>query len=158
MVNAETTSVKTVRRNGGTHMRQNLKAARKVKPAGMTMRHDRDPAEVLFEKLGDLAGFKVLNNYVLYAIYERPNMTKGGIVLTDTTAGEDEYQGKAGLVVGVGPMVNDEASIRGVSLERGTWIAVRPSDGWAIKVNGVLCRMTNERSIHMVIPSPDAVW
>jgi co-chaperonin GroES (HSP10) len=124
----------------------------------MRMRHEEDPAKATFKKLGDLKGYAVLNNYVLYAIYERPLVTQGGIHLTHTSAGEDEYQGKAGLIVAVGPMVNDEAEIRGLKLERGTWIAVRPSDGWAIKVNGVLCRMINEKSVHMVIPTPDSVW
>lgn len=144
---------------GGTHLREALKASKRVRrPIGMRMKHDKDPATVLFEQLGDLKGFNVLNNYVLYAIYERPLVTKGGIHITHSTAGEDEYQGKAGLIVAVGPMVNDEASIRGLDLKPGTWIAVRPSDGWAIKVNGVLCRMINEKSIHMVIPSPDSVW
>lgn len=142
----------------GSHFKNTLRRAKKPRPAGMRMQHERDPAEETFEKLGDLKGFTVLNNYVLYAIYERPKVTRGGIHLTDNTTSEDEYQGKAGLIVAVGPMTNDEHDMRGLKLERGTWIAVRPSDGWAIKVNGVLCRMINEKSIHMVIPTPDAVW
>ena len=38
------------------------------------------------------------------------------------------------------------------------WIAVRPSDGWAIKVNGVLCRMIDEKGIHMVVSEPDSIF
>jgi co-chaperonin GroES (HSP10) len=143
---------------GGTHLRANVRASKRRRPSGMKMRHARDPAEETFEKLGDLSGFNVLNNYVLYAIYERPLVTASGIHITQSAAAEDEYQGKAGLIVAVGPMVNDEHEIRGFKLERGNWIAVRPSDGWAIKVNGVLCRMINEKSIHMVVPSPDSVF
>lgn len=145
---------------GGTHMKKNLRAAKKRKPVGMRMKHERDPAEVLFEKLGSLKKYKILNTYVLYAIYERPKVTAGGIHLTDKSTEEDEFQGKAGLIVAVGPLVNggDEATLRGSTLEPGMWIAVRPSDGWAVKVNGTLCRMINEKSVHMVIPTPDSVW
>src|SRR6266446_5768709 len=88
---------------GGTHLKAAVKKSTKRRPIGMQMHHDRDPAHELFDKLGDLKGFQVLNNYVLYAIYERPNMTRGGIHLTDNSAGEDEFQGKAGLIVEVGP-------------------------------------------------------
>lgn len=144
----------------GTHARATLRRAAKGvnKPAGMRMQHDVDPALDLLAKLGDLKGIEVLNNYVLYAIYDRPKVTKGGIHLTDNTTSEDEYQGKAGLVVKIGPLVNVDAAERGVALTPGMWIAVRPSDGWAIKVNGVLCRMIVEKGIHMVVPEPDSVW
>ena len=127
---------------------------------GMQMQHERDPAEELREKLGDVSRFTILNTYVLYAVYERPTKTRGGVYLTDTTKAEDEYQGKAGLVIAVGPMVNDADSVqlRGSPIRPGDWIAVRPADGWAIKVNGVLCRMINEKGIHMKIPAPDLVW
>lgn len=143
---------------GGTHMRANLKRAAKTTKHGMRMHHDVDPATELLAKIGDLKGFEVLNSYVLYAIYERPLITKGGIHITQTSAAEDEYQGKAGLVLKIGPIVNVDATERGTELKPGMWIAVRPSDGWSIKVNGVLCRMINEKSIHMTIPAPDAVW
>jgi len=142
----------------GTHLQGNLKRAGTRKPMGMRMQHDQDPAELLLEKLGDIGKIHVFNTYVLYAIYERPKVTKGGIHLTDNTTGEDEYQGKVGLIIKVGPMVNDEHESRGAKLEPGQWIAVRASDGWALKVNGVLCRMVNEKSIHMAIPAPDTIW
>lgn len=143
----------------GTHMQAALKASKR-KPIGMQMEHERDPAEETMEKLGDISRFSILNTYVLYAVYERPKKTKGGVYLTDATTAEDEYQGKAGLVIAVGPMVNDNEAVelRGEAIEPGDWIAVRPADGWAIKVNGVLCRMINEKGIHMKIPTPDSVW
>lgn len=142
----------------GTHLQSNIRGASRRKPIGMQMQHDRDPAEELFEKIGDLSGVHVLNNQVLYAIYERPKITKGGVHLTDTTTSEDEYQGKAGLILKVGPIANLANDTRGVEFKPGIWIAVRPSDGWAIKLNGTLCRLINESMIHMVIPTPDAIW
>lgn len=145
---------------GGTHLRKNLRRAKKAvsRPSGMRMQHDVDPRDVIVSKIGDLKGIEVLNNYVLYAIYERPNRTAGGIELPTQTQAEDEYQGKAGLILKTGPLVNTNADVRGVELKPGMWIAVRPSDGWAMKVNGVLCRMIAETGIHMVVPEPDSIW
>lgn len=36
-------------------------------------------------------------------MFQPPKVTRGGIELTDTTLREDRYQGKVGLVVGLGP-------------------------------------------------------
>jgi hypothetical protein len=38
------------------------------------------------------------------------------------------------------------------------WVVFRPSDGWAISVNGVPCRMVEDTSIKMRVPSPDTIW
>lgn len=145
-------------RGTGTHFKSRLKAAGKPRRTGMKMRHDEDPATVLWNKIGDIHSIQVLNNNVLYAIYERPKVTAGGIHLTDTTSGEDEFQGKAGMILKIGAMVNDEADLRGFNLEPGMWIAVRPSDGWALQLNGTMCRLINEELIRLVIPTPDTVW
>lgn len=146
---------------GGTHLRETVSAAvknTKARSVGMRMQHDVDPALSLMDKLGDLRGVEVLNNYVLYAIYERPAKTAGGVYLTDQQQTEDEYQGKAGLIIKIGPLVNLDPELRGGELKPGMWIAVRPSDGWALKINGVHCRMIIEKGVHMVLPTPDTVY
>jgi co-chaperonin GroES (HSP10) len=69
----------------------------------MVMEHEIDPKEKLLTDLGDLSGIEIFNNQVLVAVYIRPNKTKSGIILTDETVNEDRYQGKVGLLVGMGP-------------------------------------------------------
>lgn len=142
----------------GTHFETRLKKASRRGKTGMLMKHDEDPVDVILKNVGDISGAQVLNNFVLYAIYERPKVTAAGIHIPDQIRNEDQYQGKAGLILKVGPMANEDADLRGFKLEPGMWIAVRPSDGWALKLNGHTCRLINEQLIQLVIPAPDMVW
>lgn len=122
------------------------------------MRHEVDPREEIMRQLPDLPHVDVFNDYVLVAVYERPNKTAGGIVLADQTKQEDRYQGKAALVVKLGPLVNVDQESRGGDLAVGDWIAIRPSDGWAVSINQKLCRLVSEKGVHLRIPSPDSVY
>ena len=126
----------------------------------MAMQHDTDPKVDLLKKIGDLSGYTIYNNMLLVALYERPEKTKGGIVLTQTIRAEDKYQGKAALIVKAGPVAF--ASENGYFTEGGPavgdWIAIRPSDGWPIQINGVQCRMLVDEQVKLRIPSPDSVF
>jgi len=61
--------------------------------------------------LADLAPWAatvgVQRNRVVVATYIRPNVTAGGIIRPDSTQDEDRYQGKAGLVLRLGPVAFD---------------------------------------------------
>jgi co-chaperonin GroES (HSP10) len=122
------------------------------------MKHEVDPREEIMRQLYDLPTVDVFNDMVLVAVYERPDKTAGGLILADQTKQEDRYQGKAALVVKLGPLVNAEAEVRGGELAVGDWIAIRPSDGWAVSLNQKLCRLVSEKGIHLRIPSPDSVY
>lgn len=125
------------------------------------MVHDTDPAEGLLKKIGDLSGVELFGNQVLIAVYERPEKTKSGLYLSDQTRQEDAYQGKAGLVVKLGPsaFVDDpHYKFHGQSVKAGDWVAIFVSDGRKIVVNGALCRLVEDQHIRMKIPAPDAVY
>ncbi len=126
----------------------------------MAMKHDTDPKLAVLKKIGDLSGYTIYNNMLLVALYERPEATKGGVILTQTTRAEDKYQGKAALIVKAGPVAF--ASENGYFTEGGPavgdWIAIRPSDGWPIQINGVQCRMLVDEQVKLRIPSPDSVF
>ena len=129
----------------------------------MLMKHDDDPRTQIWKDLGDLSDFHVYNNQCLVRVYERPEKTKSGILLTRQTRDEDKHQGKAALIIKIGPSAFDPDNDQGWwSGERnphiGDWIAVRPSDGWPITINGQLCRMLTDTAVRMLIPAPDAVW
>lgn len=129
-----------------------------------TMVHEVDPAHQIWDAIGGakgLGGFKVMHNDVLIAVYIRPEKTKSGIILSDQTRREDEMQGKAGLVLKKGPLafVSDENyDFKGQDVEPGDWVAIWVSDGRKIVINGVLCRMVEDRWIRLKIPAPDAVF
>lgn len=127
----------------------------------MKMQHDRDPAEVLIEKLGDLSAFELANNNVLTAIYDRPKTTASGITLPDNYLREEEFQGKAVLIVKLGPTAFEAEAkewFNGIEFKLHDWVAMRPSDGWSIAINGVKCRVYEDIQFKMKIPSPDSIW
>lgn len=135
--------------------------------AAIAMKHDKDPRQVIYDKLGDVKDVEVFNDRLLLAIYERPKETAKGIIVPETTRKEDQYQGKICLVVKVGPMVNLgktvgteklKTELRGGAFEVGDWVAVRPSDGWQVTINGQLCKLIEEAQIHMRVPDSDIVW
>src|SRR5215813_13418062 len=67
----------------------------------MLMQHDEDPANVLMKALAGVELDKqvVYNNQVLVAIYKRPEKTKSNVLLPEKYREEEQWQGKAGLVV-----------------------------------------------------------
>ena len=62
----------------------------------MLMRHDEDPSQLIFDKIGmkngKIPGFTLFGNRVLLGVYERPAKTKSGIILADQTRNEDHHQ------------------------------------------------------------------
>ncbi len=127
----------------------------------MVMAHETDPKDVLLHALGDIRDVEVFNNQVLVAVYVRPAKTQTGIYLPDNYREEDKIQGKVGLVVAKGPDAFHDASGRwfnGVTLDVNDWIVFRPSDGWSVTVNKVLCRVLEDTSVKGRIQHPDQVW
>ena len=127
----------------------------------IAMSHEVDPKEALLTELGDIGKIELLNTNVLVAVYIRPEKTKGGIIMTSKARDEDRYQSKVGLIVKAGPTAfveSDGKWFNGLDLKVGDWVIFRPSDGWNITVNGVLCRMFDDAIIKGRIPHPDSVY
>ena len=127
----------------------------------IAMLHEGNPMDAILKEVGDLSGFELMNTQVLVAVYIRPEKTKGGIIMTSKSRDEDRYQSKVGLILKTGPsaFVDDEGKwFSGLSLGPKDWIVFRPSDGWNVTVNGVLCRMFDDTAVRMRIPHPDSVY
>jgi co-chaperonin GroES (HSP10) len=126
----------------------------------MMMSHDEDPKNKLLEDLGDLSEVELFHNQVLLAVYIRPQKTKSGLYLTDKHTDEDRFQSKVGLLVKSGPQAFEQDGnwFSGVDFKDHDWLVFRPSDGWSITVNGVLCRIFDDINIRGRVPHPDAVW
>lgn len=125
------------------------------------------PAEQIFERIKNiLPHVEIGNEKVLLVIYVRPTAKDlgGGKVLysAPVTQKEDVLQGKAGLVVKVGPVVSAKDKVRGFSIEVGDWVAVNASDGWSMNMGPpndmIYLRLLNEQSIHMKISEPSIIW
>lgn len=127
----------------------------------MLMDHETDPKQKILEEIGDLSDIEILNNQILCAVYVRPTKTKSGLYLADQTTAEDRFQGKVGLLIGMGPSAFQDESgqwFADSSFKLNDWLVFRPSDGWNVTINGVLCRMLSDTQVKMRIPAPDVVW
>ena len=127
----------------------------------MVMAHETDPKQVLLDELGDISDVEIFHNQILCAVYLRPNKTKSGIFLTDSTVDEDKYQSKVGLIIKKGPdaFVDDTNRwFNNITLDLHDWVVFRPSDGWSVTVNKVICRILDDTNVRGRIQQPDQVW
>lgn len=127
----------------------------------MLMEHDVDPKTKILEEIGDLKSLQLFNNEILVGVYLRPQKTKSGLYLSDKTTDEDRFQSKVGLLLKTGPKAfepNAEGWFEGEKFKLNDWLVFRPSDGWAITVHGVLCRIMKDVQIKGRVQNPDEVW
>lgn len=106
--------------------------------------------------LGDIK-HTVLHSKVLVAQYIAPAKTKGGIILTDRKVQEDRYQGTIFLVIGLGKgAFKDDhiAKFHGDKLKIGDWVMAVASDGIAMDINSVPCRLYDDTRILMKVTDP----
>ena len=130
------------------------------------MVHTVDPRDEIYKQVGlkngKVPGFTLLKNDVVVGIYKRPEKSAGGILFTDKTRQEDEYQGKAALVLMKGPtaFVSDKhyTFLPEQNVEIGDWVALWVTEGRKIVINGQLCRIIRDIDLLMKIPAPDAVY
>lgn len=113
-----------------------------------------DPRAELLDAIGDLSDYEVGNNEVLAATYLRPERTAGGIILTQRDLKEDLYQSKVHLVLKCGPL----CEFFGFTVAPGDWIVIRPSDAWALDINGVQCRHILDSNVRAKVKDPTKIW
>lgn len=129
--------------------------------SNIEMDHSEDPKDKILRELGDISGFKLLNNQILLAVYIRPEKTKSGLYLSDKYREEDRYQSKVGLLVARGPSAFDEQAqewFGAYKFELGDWLVFRPADGWSVTVNGVACKIMSDTQVKGIADNPDRVW
>jgi len=137
-------------------------------PAAL-MLHEEDPRSEILNKVGDLKDVEVFGGDVLCAIYKRPEKTKSGIILADSTRDEDRFQGKVFLVLKLGPTAYlDDEGNKFRDIKEGDWIVARASDGWACTLNSasgsttrdsaIDCRIITDINIRLRVSSPDAIY
>lgn len=133
------------------------------------MDHATDPRKEILDRVGDLSGVDVFGSDVLVAIYKRPERTKTGIILADSTREEDRYQGKVFLILKLGPtaFVDDEGN-KFRDIQEGDWVVARTSDGWAVTLNSahgittresaIDCRIITDINIRLRVARPDLIY
>jgi co-chaperonin GroES (HSP10) len=137
-------------------------------PAAL-MNHDTDPRQEILDRVGNLENLEVFGSDVLMALYLRPEKTKSGIILADTTRDEDRWQGKAGLVLKMGSTAFvDEEGNKFRDINVGDWLIFRPSDGFPVTLNAttasssygnaIPCRIVTDIHLRMRVDAPDVIY
>ena len=130
-----------------------------------------DPAKAIHDALKaarvNLDDVQVEHNNVLVACYiGGEKIANSSLYRTQNQVKEDEYQGKVGLVLKVGPGAYvDDASTKfhGVPAPKpGDWVVTASTAGWQIKLGGmlggVLCKLVQDTSIKARVADPETVF
>lgn len=115
----------------------------------------------VLKSVGDLSQIKVLGNRVMVATYIEPEKTAGGIFITQKRQEESRFQGKAGLVVAMGPSAfkyDGAYEYEGPVPAVGDWVMFFPSTAREFEYRGIKCRSVESTLIEMVLDSPESVW
>lgn len=128
------------------------------------MKHEVDPRQAIFDRVGDISKIEVGPCKLLICTYRRPEQLKSGLYVPQKTLDEDIYQGKVGLVLKRGPLCfenSDSHNFGGFQVEVGDWVMYRVSDGFMLKLTGQdkgeHCRVIEDAMIQAKLPHPDAV-
>lgn len=120
-----------------------------------------DPKAAILKAVGDLKDQDIFNDLVLVGTYIRNEKTAGGIYRPKETLQEDEFQGKVGLVLKVGPGAyadwEDDAS-RGRNAQLHTWVVFAIKDTWPAQINGTPCRFVPYERLRMRVTDPALVF
>lgn len=130
----------------------------------IAMVHETDPKqEILSRVRGLIDDILPMTTEVICGIYVRPERTAGGIILPQDKGmrREDEYQGKVGLVLKMGPLAftDDENHKWGdVKPKVGDWVLWRVGDTFPFSLGDAPCRFVDEGLIRAILPGPDIVY
>lgn len=128
----------------------------------LQMVHDRDPKDALLDQVGALAAkLTPIGARVLVATYIRPEKTTKGIILTEKYRQEDEYQGKVGLVLKMGPLAFTEDETHqwgGVTPKVGDWVLMNIGDTRRLSIGENPCRFIEDVAVQGILEEPDAVY
>lgn len=126
----------------------------------MQMSHVTDPKLEIQKAVKPLVdNMEVMGPQVLIAVYVRPEKTAGGILLTDNTRNEDNYQGKIGLVLKVGPIAfqEDDGHKFPVAPKVGDWVMYRVGDTFEFTLGKWRFRLAEDVMIKAIVQKPDII-
>lgn len=148
-----------------------------IQSLGLLSDPDEQKAQILRE-VGDLSDgeYDILDDHVLVAHYVTPNTmdmkrsdgTTYKFHLTDNKVAESQFQGKAYLILKIGPtafkyLPNGQA-YEGTVPEVGDWAIVQPSDGKPVGIKALesrehtICKLVPDRCIKQRVKDPRRIW
>ncbi len=106
---------------------------------------------------------RVYGHDILVAIYNRADQkTAGGIIVPGSNR-EDEFQGKVGMVVALGPMCSEENSpgyeawFGAEPPKVGDWVILNTRDGFSVLMGDMIFRLVEWKYLRLGADTPDGV-
>lgn len=134
-----------------------------VTTRALEMQHDEDP-KLVIQRDWDLykASYRQpMGARLIVGVYKRPERLKSGIILSDKTREEDNYQGRVGLILAMGPLAfveDDRHSWPGQRPAIGDWVGFRVGDTSPFLLpNGRHCRFVEDVAVQVILDNPDHI-
>lgn len=125
----------------------------------LTYEGDQDPRQVVFDKILPLIkDLHLFRNEVLVVTAPTRTVTRGGIIIPDNK--EERFQGKIGLVVGLGEVAFQDDNLWPNEETRpavGTWVLYRTADTSECAIGGYSCRFIDDDKVRGRCPAPDSI-
>lgn len=131
-----------------------------VQSKALEMIHTVDPRQEIFDATRDYVKDIEINGVdILTVVYIRPELTKGGIILTKSYREEDRFQGIVALVVKVGPNVEKyKEQFKDGNLPKvGDWVMYRTRDSDPFLMGDRTARLVEVQMIKGIVARPDMV-
>jgi co-chaperonin GroES (HSP10) len=126
------------------------------------MKREDNTKELIMEALGAAPmQIQMIKALVLVATYKRPAETEGGIITDGRHEKEDEYQGRVGLVVAMGPLAfKDDDKIKWAKPvpKLGDWVFYDADEGRGTSIMGVHCRVFEDVALDGILEDPNLVF
>lgn len=136
--------------------------------------HSSDPKDMLWKAAAPLVEhISVFGDDALIAIYSRGEgndygeaKTVKGIIIPGSVTAEDDFQGKVGLLMKVGPLFyckgegqeSNSAFFGNSAPKVGEWVMFRVGDTYSFKVKKHTFRMCEARMLRAGVTKPDVIW
>jgi hypothetical protein len=81
----------------------------------------KDPKKAIMDAVGDLSRVELCRDLVLVGRYISPDKV-GSIYIPQQSIGEDEFQGRVGLILKIGPLAFKYDDYNGPDFQVGDWV------------------------------------
>lgn len=128
--------------------------------SAIRMQHAIDPKQAIWNDVGEFVKqVSLVNPYeIMLASYERAAAgearTKGGIIIPETAADEDKFQGIVGLVIKVGELAftGDDNHRWGSRVPQvNDWVTFRVGDTHPFTVGKRMVRLISDASVRLIL-------
>lgn len=107
------------------------------------------------------SGIRAAGNDVLIAMYNRAGKKSAGGIIIPGDNREDDFQGKVGLILSLGPLCCEERSegysawFGGEVPKIGDWVGINRRDGMTFLLGTHTCHLVEWKYLRFLVTAPD---